>query len=48
MKELPDYIEHKVRRPFPHEAFVVQNSTPVVAFGNARTAIHATLGINPS
>ena len=48
MTEIPDYIEQRIRRPIPSDSCVVPGSTPVVAFGNARTATVATLGINPS
>ena len=48
MTEIPDYIERRIRRPIPHNSCVVPGSTPVVAFGNARTATVATLGLNPS
>jgi hypothetical protein len=45
---IPGYIEHRIRRPAPRNAFVVPGSTPVVSFGNAQKASVATLGINPS
>ena len=48
MIEIPDYIERRIRRPIPPGLCVVPGSTPVVAFGNARTAKVATLGLNPS
>lgn len=37
-----------VRRRVPAGCSVIAGSTPVIAFGNARTARVATLGINPS
>ena len=46
--ELPEYIEHRIRRSIPSDACVVPGSTPVVSFGNARVATVATLGLNPS
>lgn len=48
MTTVPDYIERRIRRPIPADAYVVPGSTPVVAFGNAREATVATLGLNPS
>ncbi len=48
MAALPDYIEQRIRRPVPSGAFVVAGSTPVVSFGNSRTADVASLALNPS
>lgn len=48
MDALPDYIDRRIRRPIPLDASVVAGSTPVVSFGNSRTATVATLGLNPS
>ena len=48
MTGTPDYIEQRIRCPIPADSHVVPCSTPVVAFGNARTATVATLGLNPS
>lgn len=48
MSLLPDYVEHRIRRPIPADSHVVAGSTPVVSFGNAGTAKVATLGLNPS
>ena len=48
MSAIPDYIQQRIRRPIPANSYVVPGSTPVVAFGNARTATVATLGLNPS
>jgi hypothetical protein len=45
---LPDYLIERVRRAPPADSSVVPGSTPVVAFGNARAAAVATLGLNPS
>jgi hypothetical protein len=45
---LPAYLEARIRRPQPEGAFVVPGSTPVPAFGDARSARVATLGLNPS
>ena len=48
MTEIPDYIQQRIRRPIPADSYVLPGSTPVVAFGNARTATVATLSLNPS
>ncbi|MGD0120916.1 MAG: hypothetical protein ABSD30_22840 [Candidatus Binatus sp.] len=48
MKDLPDYIEKRIRRGRPAAGRVVAGSTPVVAFGDLRKARVATLGWNPS
>ena len=48
MDALPDYIDRRIRRAIPTDASVVSGSTPVVSFGNSRTANVATLGLNPS
>lgn len=48
MPTVPDYIEQRIRRPVPADSCVVPGSTPVVAFGDARAATVATLGLNPS
>ena len=48
MTAMPDYIGQRIRRPVPSDSCVVPGSTPVVAFGNARSATVATLGLNPS
>ena len=45
---IPEYITRMVRRPVPEGCSIIAGSTPVIAFGNARTARVATLGINPS
>ena len=45
---IPQYIEDRIRRPAPVDSCIVMGSTPVVAFGNARNARVATLGLNPS
>lgn len=45
---IPAYIEARIRREPPVDAHVVPSSTPVVAFGDARIARVATLGLNPS
>jgi hypothetical protein len=45
---VPAYIEERIRRPYPSGCSVVEGSTPVVCFGDARTARVATLGLNPS
>ena len=45
---LPDYLIAGVVAPPPEDCGVLPMSTPVVAFGNARVARVATLGLNPS
>lgn len=45
---MTDVLSEMVRRPTPDDSFVVPGSTPVIAFGDPRTARVATLGINPS
>ena len=45
---IPEYIERRIRRPAPVDCRVVPGSTPVVVFGQTRTARVATLGLNPS
>ncbi len=47
LADLPEYIAERVRQP-PKVGPVVSGSSPVVAFGNARRARVATLGLNPS
>jgi hypothetical protein len=48
VNNLPEYIINMIRRSAPKDCNVVQNSTPVVSFGDFRKARVATLGINPS
>lgn len=45
---IPDYVIERVRRAPSAGSCIVPGSTPVVAFGNARVARVATLGLNPS
>ena len=45
---LPAHVVAMVRRALPRGCGVVPGSTPVVAFGDPRSAEVATLGINPS
>lgn len=45
---LPPYIEERIRRPPPEGCHIIPQSTPVIAFGNARVSRAATLGLNPS
>jgi hypothetical protein len=45
---IPPHVEDRIRRTPPAELGVVPGSTPVVAFGDVRTASVATLGLNPS
>ena len=48
MPERPDFLVDRVVAPAPNDCGVLAMSTPVVAFGNARVARVATLGLNPS
>jgi len=45
---IPDYLMNMVRRQMPSDCGVIEDSTPVVSFGNPHTTRVATLGINPS
>jgi hypothetical protein len=45
---IPDYVEARIRQRPPQGINIVPGSTPVVAFGDFRTASVATLGLNPS
>lgn len=45
---IPAYVIERIRRVPPAGSCIVPGSTPVVAFGNARVARVATLGLNPS
>ena len=45
---IPPYIETRIRRSPPERSCIVPGSTPVLAFGDARSARVATLGLNPS
>jgi hypothetical protein len=45
---VPEYIETRIRQRAPEGLSVVPGSTPVVAFGDVRSAEVATLGLNPS
>lgn len=47
-REVPDYIERRIRCPVPADSRVIPGTTPVVAFGDVSQARVATLGINPS
>ena len=46
--DVPEYIETRIRQLPPEGLPVVPGSTPVVAFGEVRKAMVATLGWNPS
>ena len=48
MTTIPVYIQDRLRTPPPAEMYVVPGSTPVLSFGPARSAVVATLGLNPS
>lgn len=48
MVHVPAYVANRIRQPVPDGCSVVQGSTPVVVFGDLRTATVATLGFNPS
>lgn len=45
---IPEYIEHRIRQPIPDDLYVVENSIPVIFFGNFERAKIATISINPS
>ena len=45
---IPEYIEHRIRRPPPLNSSVIPGSTPVLSLGDAHRATVATLGLNPS
>ena len=45
---IPDYVERRTRQAPPGDCCVVPGSTPVISFGDVRTARVATVGINPS
>src|SRR5579871_2332551 len=45
---VPQYIADRIRQRPPAGIRVVPGSTPVVAFGDVRSASVATLGLNPS
>ena len=48
MSSVPEYLIKMTRRVIPEGCDVVENSTPVISFGNPTEARVATLGINPS
>lgn len=48
LSEVEPYLADRVRQPYPAGAPVLPGSTPVVSFGDVRSAWVATLGINPS
>ena len=48
MSSVPEYLSSMIRRSTPTDCDIVENSTPVISFGNPGTAKIATLGINPS
>ena len=48
MNTLPEYVQQRIRRPYPVDGHVVPHSTPVISFGNPSACRVATLGINPS
>jgi len=48
MVHVPAYVADRIRQPVPDGCSVVPGSTPVVVFGDLRTATVATLGFNPS
>ena len=45
---VPDYVARRIRTPYPDTPHVLRGSTPVISFGDFRTAHVATLGIHPS
>lgn len=46
--EVDAYLAERIRQPHPEGCHVVPGSTPVVSFGDVRTAWVATLALNPS
>ncbi|MFE5336094.1 hypothetical protein ACFQ8E_09300 [Isoptericola sp. NPDC056573] len=48
MVHVPAYVADRIRQPVPDGCSVVPGSTPIVVFGDVRTATVATLGFNPS
>jgi len=48
LSEVDDYLAERIRQPYPDGCHVVPGSTPVVSFGDVRTAWVATLALNPS
>ena len=46
--EILERLIKRTMEAFPQNAPIVEQSTPVVAFGDCTTARVATLGINPS
>jgi hypothetical protein len=48
MSPVPEYLSSMIRRSTTTGCDIVENSTPVISFGNLGTAKIATLGINPS
>jgi hypothetical protein len=45
---IPKYVEDRIKQTRPTDVRLVAISTPVVSFGDVRTARVATLGLNPS
>jgi hypothetical protein len=45
---IPEYVDHRLRRPPPEGCNVIPGSTPVVGFGDPRNAKVATIGLNPN
>lgn len=45
---IPPYLSSMIRREPPVKELIVEGSTPVIYFGDFRSARVATLGINPS
>jgi hypothetical protein len=45
---VPSYIENRIKQNPPDGVPIVPGSTPVVAFGDVRKSVIATLGWNPS
>lgn len=46
--EADAYLADRIRQPYPIDSYVLKGSTPVVSFGDVRSAWVATLGLNPS
>jgi hypothetical protein len=48
MSAVPEYLSQMIRRGMPTGCDIVENSTPVISFGDPSKSKIATLGINPS
>lgn len=46
--EVDAYLAERIRQPYPSGCSILEGSTPVVSFGDVRSAWVATVGLNPS